>query len=210
MDNGGGIQGRRKILNSIPIQALLDGTVFSDHPESYTSRYSAADPPPARYTWDTYLYYHTASKQELNMVTAMTEKIQGRIPEQGNSPVIRAIAGATVDRQTYETIAPLRLSRALEHALKAAIAGTGSIPKTHPTLQELSETLRSLAPKEDLTTRISLREYQKTTLLRGMSIEHAVESSTHDVEKFRKLATRLRTRTTREANARDRKAGPPF
>lgn len=131
----------------------------------------------------------------------MTDRLQGRIPQQEDSAVIRAITVSPVSHETYETIAPLRLSHALEYAMKAAIAGTGGIPKTHSTLQELYQTLRRLAPEEDLTTEFSIHELKQPTLLHSISIERLVESSTRYVNKFRKLATRLRTRTTRRANA---------
>lgn len=45
----------------MPTQALLDGIVLSDHPESDFSSYSAPDPPPVRYTWTNYLYYYLSS-----------------------------------------------------------------------------------------------------------------------------------------------------
>ena len=105
-----------------------------------------------------------------------------------------------MDPQTYETIAPLRLSHALTYALKAVIAGTGNRPKPDSTLRDLFDTLHRLAPEEDLTTEISFQQYDHPSILQSTSIQHLVEASTRDIQKFRKLATRLRTRTTKRAN----------
>lgn len=43
-----------QFLDSMSTQAMLEGVVFSDHPEDFQSRYAREDPPPPLYEWHTY------------------------------------------------------------------------------------------------------------------------------------------------------------
>ena len=52
-------------LNSMSTQALLEGVVFSEHPERFRSRYNQAEPPPPKYRWNTYQHHLAEAKTEM-------------------------------------------------------------------------------------------------------------------------------------------------
>ena len=61
-------------VNFSPMRAMLEGVVFSGHPERYRSRYDAVDPPTPRYNWSTYNAYLASAREGLD---AMIIVLQG-------------------------------------------------------------------------------------------------------------------------------------
>ena len=92
-----------------------------------------------------------------------------------------------------------RAGGALKQALRAAIAGTGAVPRDHAGIPELEDRLAELAPLENRHTRIPLRDYARGRMPRGMSQREFAEAVNEDVNRIRKLAMRPRRRTGRAA-----------
>ena len=158
-------------LNSVSTQAVLHGMVLSERPEDYRSRYAREDPPAPRYQWETYEMNVQRSRAEIGLMTMLIR----RYPEEG----------------------PLRVrSRyCIEHALRAAIAGTGDVPSNRETLLELEATLTRLAPFKTIRTTIPLRSYQDTGEPLGLTLEEIIKTTGDDAGSIREIAAGIRSQT---------------
>ena len=187
-------------LNSSPTRAMLEGVVFSEQPDRYRSRYDAVDPPPPRYNWGTYRAYLTSSRQGLDAMIIVLQSHGGGTDKRVSSMVpelwVRWFRQAQVRE---EALQPYALE-AIRDALKAAIAGTGEIPRNRASPTELADTLGRLAPDEDLDTAIPLDIYERCDGLTGMTAGEFVDRVEGDIIGIRRAAMRLRRRTGRRTS----------
>ena len=161
-------------VNSSPTRAMLEGVVFSEHPERYRSRYGAVDPPTPGYNWSAYNAYLADSRQGMDAMIIVLQshgggagrQISSMMPE-GMVRLLRQVPTNAESMQSY----PLE---ALRDALKAAIAGAGEVPRNQATPTELADALGRLAPGEDLDTAIPLEAYEKCDGLMSMTAEEFV------------------------------------
>ena len=185
-------------LNSMSTQALLEGVVFSEHPERFRSRYNQAEPPPPKYRWNTYQHHLAEAKTEMTFAWMFLREDPGaesslrrKFPE--NNVFRNAGKGAT--KAEVKDNLSARPSMAIEHALRAAIASTGKIPRNRAEMPELDEALGKIVPQEDRKTKIALETYMKKTIPQGMSPKEFIETADGDMTKLRRLAMRLKRRT---------------
>ena len=185
-------------LNSMSTQALLEGVVFSEHPERFQSRYDQAEPPPPRYKWNTYQHHLAEAKMQMTLAWMFLREDPGeesslrrKLPE---NSVLRDVGRGATEADVENNLST-RPSNAIEHALRAAIAGAGEIPRTHAEMPELDEALSKIAPQEDRQTKIALDTYLKRVIPRGMSQKEFIETADGDMTKLRRLAMRLKRRT---------------
>ena len=186
-------------LNSPATRAMLEGIVFSDHPERYQSRYNAAHPPTPEYNWSTYQAYLTSSRRGLDAMIIILQ-IHGGGEGKRVSSVIPEIWVRLLRRVQLaeDSLQPYALE-ALRDALKAAIAGAGEVPRNRATATELADTLGRLAPGEDFHTAIPLEVYERCNGLMSMTAAEFLENAERDILKIRRAAMRLRRRTGRRA-----------
>ena len=185
-------------LNSISTQALLEGVIFSKHPERFRSRYDQAEPPPPKYKWNTYQHHLAEAKMQMTLAWMFLREDPGgesslrrKLPENN---VLRNIGRGATEAKIKNNLSA-RPSMAIEHALRAAIAGTGKIPRAHAEMPALDEALGKITPQEDRKTKIALETYLKKTIPQGMSQKEFIETADGDMTKLRRLAMRLKRRT---------------
>ena len=182
-------------LNSMSTRAMLEGVVFSDHPEDFRSRYDGEDPPPPRYEWDTYQINLREAGRELEILWAFLELSQGKEPSRKLPATFRSLMLVPMDKEELEYNVRVRPASALDYALKAAVAATGEVARGHANMLELDQMLRQLAPLADSRTEIPLETYLEREVPRGMNHQAFVEAVDRDVTKLRRLAIRLKRRT---------------
>ena len=182
-------------LNSVSTRAMLEGVVFSDHPEDFRSRYDGEDPPPPRYEWDTYQINLREAGRELTLIWACLELSQGREPSRKLPATFRSLMLVPMDKEELEDNVRVRPASALEYALKAAVAATGEVARGRAGIPELDRMLRQVAPLADSRTEIPLEACLERELPRGMNHQAFVEAVDRDVNKLRRLAMRLKRRT---------------
>ena len=110
-------------VNSSPTRAMLEGVVFSEHPERYRSRYDAVDPPTPGYDWSAYNAYLASSRQGLDAMIIVLQshgggagrRTSGMMPE----VMVRLLRQVPTNAESMQSYA----LEALPDALKAAIAG---------------------------------------------------------------------------------------
>ena len=120
-------------VNSSPTRAMLEGVVFSEHPERYRSRYDAVDPPTPGYNWSTYNAYLATSRQGLDAMIIVLQSHGGgagrRISSMMPEVMVRLLRQVPTNAESMQSYA----LEALRDALKAAIAGAGEVWGTrHP------------------------------------------------------------------------------
>ena len=110
-------------MNSSPTRAMLEGVVFSEHPERYRSRYDAVDPPTPRYSWSAYNAYLASSRQGLHAMIITLQSHGGganrRISSMMPEGMVRLLRQVPTNEESLQAYA----LEALRDALKAAIAG---------------------------------------------------------------------------------------
>ena len=122
---------------------------------------------------------------------AAGKRISGMLPAAVRQAYVTS--GADLDVALVQP----RALYAMLHALRAAVAGTGEIPRNFSTVTQLAEALETLAPGGDLATSIPLQEYSGLNALDRMSPEEFGDRAEADVLKIRRLAMKLRSRTGR-------------
>ena len=187
-------------LNSMSTRAMLEGVVFSDHPEDFQSRYDREDPPPPRYEWDTYQINLRDAGREIELIWAFLELSQGKELRRKLPATVRSIMLVPMDKEELEDNVRIRPASALHYALKAAVAGTGEVARGHANMLELDQMLRQLAPRADSRTEIPLETYLEREVPRGMNHQAFVEAVDRDVTKLIRLAMRLKRRTEKANN----------
>ena len=119
-------------MNSSPTRAMLEGVVFSEHPERYRSRYDAVDPPTPRYSWSAYNAYLASSRQGLHAMIITLQSHGGganrRISSMMPEGMVRLLRQVPTNEESLQAYA----LEALRDALKAAIAGAGEVPVSNP------------------------------------------------------------------------------
>ena len=113
-------------LNSRGTRAMLEGVVFSDHPDHYTSPYGGPDAPPPRYDWKPYQADLRNARRDLDRMRALLP----RYGEVADEPVIRLPRDSADCRRSDEQQLVRRAANAMEHALRTAIWATGEVPGT--------------------------------------------------------------------------------
>ena len=161
-------------VNSSPTRAMLEGVVFSDHPERYRSRYDAVDPPTPRYNWSTYKAYLASSRQGLDAMIITLQSNGGGAGRQISSMMPEVMVRLLRQVQTNEESLQAYALEILRDALKAAIAGAGDVPGNQATPTELADALGRLAPGEDMDTAIPLEVYERCGGLMSMTAEEFV------------------------------------
>ena len=161
-------------VNSSPTRAMLEGVVFSEHPERYRSRYDAVDPPTPGYNWSAYNAYLATSRQGLDAMIMVLQSHGGgadrRISSMMPEVMVRLLRQVPTNEESLQAYA----LEALRDALKAAIAGAGEVPRNHAAPTELADALGRLAPGEDLDTAIPLEAYERCDGLMSMTAEDFV------------------------------------
>ena len=186
-------------MNSSPTRAMLEGVVFSEHPERNRSRYDAVDPPTPGYSWSAYNAYLASSRQGLHAMIITLQSHGGgadrRISSMMPEGMVRLLRQVPTNEESLQAYA----LEALRDALKAAIAGAGEVPGNHAAPTELADALGRLAPGEDLDTAIPLEAYERCDGLMSMTAEEFVGRVEEDITRIRRVAMRLRRRTGRRA-----------
>ena len=139
-------------IDTASTMAMLEGVLFAAHPERFQSRYEGQNPPPPRYAWSCYRWDLASARQELNHMILVLQH-NGFAASKCTSRMLPAVV-----RQAYVTsganldvaLVQPRALYAMLHALRAAVAGTGEIPRNFARVTQLAEALQKLAPGEDL------------------------------------------------------------
>ena len=186
-------------INTASTRAMLEGVLFAAHPERFRIRYGGQNPPLPRYDWSSYRWDPASARQELDHMIlvlqhngrAAGKRISGMLPAAVRQAYVTS--GADLDVALVQP----RALYAMLHALRAAVAGTGEIPRNFSTVTQLLDRAETLAPGEDLATSIPLQEYLGLNALDRMSPEEFGDRVEADVLKIRRLAMKLRSRTGR-------------
>ena len=187
-------------FNSLVSRALLGGTTISGHPERFTSRYGAQEPPPPIFLWDYYQDRLRNSRENLKVVHIAVANHDGDI-ETRESIRFNQPWEFPIDRGTL-TLDKARsyLGQAMQYALAAAIDAKLGIIKPTDRRPDLFRKLQLLAPTEDLSTTIPAEAYGGLDAITWD--RKAIQDGITDVENIRKIAMRLRRQTARSAKAK--------
>ena len=196
-------------VNSLGGSALIQGVVIPEDPAPFRSKYRQPDPPAPRYRWDSYRMRLEHSRENVKVALVAIARARGE-EDPPWTPGIRYPYHIAVNRRSLGyPDARTHLVRAMHAALEAAISGAGGIPKMDALATEYIRVLRELVPREDLDTRISMRDYAWGETPEGMSDREFAEQALEDTEKIRKLAMRLRRRTEGESRKAGTESRPP-
>ena len=192
-------------INSLETRALLQGVIFSDHPEEFRSRYDTPNPPPRIYQWDAYTA--TLRSSLMGLKAAKTQRaislgIEGE-PQHTTLDYNWSILIQQEDPDLKRTSYFLR--NAMNAAIQAAILATGDVPKMLASATTNMGQLRRLLPPEDTATQAPIEAYDQREPPEGMTPRAFTDLALADIEKTRKLAMRLRRRTKADAD----QANPP-
>ena len=88
---------------------------------------------------------------------------------------------------------------AMLHALRAAVAGTGEIPRNFSTVTQLLDRAETLAPGEDLSTSIPLEVYEGLHALDRCPLRISATGPRLTILQIRRLAMKLRSLTARRS-----------
>ena len=187
-------------INTTITHAILEGVVFSEHMEIFTSRYAGDEPPTPTYNWESYNYHLSGATSSLNFVRSiLNPEMPLKIPP---SPFRQAYQKRIRD-YTDEDRSRANRSHAsiiIRYNVIAATYATGGFARETKTLPELYETLRILLPEEDLSTEIPLSTYEDENEETAHNYREFAKVLERDAAKLRKVAMRTKKRTGASAD----------
>ena len=190
----------RPYINSLSTQAMLDGFIFSDHSENFTTPYASSTPPPPQYDWGAYEYWLKSSREHLVIIKALLYPKQAlELPvAASDNYYIEQILHMTAE-QRWTTISR-RANIPIGLALKAAVSATGGFSKTLASTTDIYKVLKNALPDEDLITSIPIQTYQEQGLPQNIPAQKASRMLINDATKIRELAIRTRRLTNKNTS----------
>ena len=189
-------------INSISTQAILDGSLLTDHPEQFRSPYSphsSGEQPTPAYDWSDYGSNLRSATRQMAFVRATADPtLVSKLPQSigENLPKRAEQINAQERRESISVLTPI----IIDNLLRAAISATGQIPRKDATAQELYEHLQRLMPNEDLTTELTVGTYQNLRDNPPDDYITFVQTLDKDTRKLRNLAMRTKKRTAATAD----------
>ena len=189
----------RPYINSLSTQAMLDGFIFSGHPQHFTTPYASNTPPSPKYNWSEYEYWLKSSREHLVIIKALLHPKQAlELPAAASDNYyMEEIPHMTKDQRW--TAISRRANIPINLALKAAVTATGGFSKILASTTDNYKVLRKALPYEDLSTSIPIQTYQDHGLPQNVPISKAAQMLIGDITKIRKLAMHTRRLTNRNA-----------
>ena len=189
----------RTYINSLSTQAMLDGLIFSEHPQQFTTPYSSNTPPSPKYDWSEYEYWLKSSREHLVIIKALLHPKQAlELPvAASDNYYVQEILHMTKNQRW--TAISRRANIPMNLALKAAVTATGGFSKIQASTTDNYKVLGKALPHEDLSTSIPVHTYQDHGLPQNIPIPKAARMVIDDVTKIRRLAIRTRRLTNRNA-----------
>ena len=190
------IQREAVLINSFCSRVLLDGVVISEQPELFRSPYAGRDGLEPKYDWTQYQWWLRACRNNLRIVQVANALEEGD-RKTAESITIEPPWNYMVSRSQPDWESARQAAvRSMHAALGAAVTATGGWTRDEDLAPELAARLEKLIPGETMSTRIPLESYGRGEPPAGMSDRNFTRTALEDVEMMRKLAGRLRRRTT--------------
>ena len=182
-------------LNTMCSRAMLEGTLFSDSPEDFRSRYEGPDATAPRYDWEIYEMHLRNARIGIDTIRLMTAALDGKPPGETRVCMPREIVQHMLENNDPERSIIHGARESIREGLRAAIWACGQIPRDRDGMAELAYRLAQLAPQSELKMLVPPETYEQLAGLDGMDRTEFARHAEADALRIRKLAIRLRRRT---------------